>query len=79
MYAVSNIYDVIHAHQIQNTDRVIHDTMLSLLFCRWFSLSCLRHGIHKALLDQYDLKVEPLNEVNPLALFVLAFASVVTV
>ena len=35
-----------------------------LLLFRWFSLSCLRNGIQKALLDQYDIKVQPLNEVH---------------
>ena len=34
------------------------------IFCRWFPLSSLRIGIQKALLDQYDLLVEPLNKVN---------------
>ena len=32
--------------------------------CRWFPLSSLRCGIQKALLDQYDLLVEPLSKVK---------------
>ena len=32
--------------------------------CRWFPLSSLRRGIQKALLDQYDLLVEPLSKVK---------------
>ena len=33
-------------------------------YSRWFYLSCLKSVIHKALLDQYEFKVKPLNKVR---------------
>ena len=57
-------------YTVQSLLLLVHHTKYSIIslfglqpYSRWFSLSCLKSVIHKALLDQYEFKVKPLNKV----------------